>query len=320
MADFDIPFARDSEKRYPSPTEKTNGFPCGPAARALFNGLIYRPEAEIKSVMDEAGIAHTDANMRGLLDAILALINASTGGGPAEDYILMSQLRAKMLHYPEVMSDVNGVITPTPQGAGTVRLPAGATIRHRGIYDITTVQTDFATVANKTYHLRMDMLGTGTPSLKDLADVAYNAGAVVETNTTFDSSYDNAILAKVTTNSSNIATIVPLVNKDRLWSSQGVVPTNVQGVVTNSARYDVIAPLNWSRTPKNRNWQYLAKSTQGISQQDDFDIWVYELGTYPTPGAYDRSYLPADRYRVAFTINDDFTSPTAMQILVNAAA
>ena len=142
------------EKRLPTPTEKEQGFLCGPADRTLFNGLINRIEEEIGEVIAYAGIVGNDADMTQLRQAIQSLISAATGGNPA-GYVLMTQARARLPFFPEV-NNVDGRIVVTQPSTGVVRLPGGVTFTHRGIYIETTTQTDFATDPNKVYHLRWD--------------------------------------------------------------------------------------------------------------------------------------------------------------------
>ena len=76
MADFSVPFGRDAAKRLPTAVEKLGGFPCGEADINLFNGLFHQIQAEIGTVLRQAGIAQNDAVFSTLYDAIVALIAA----------------------------------------------------------------------------------------------------------------------------------------------------------------------------------------------------------------------------------------------------
>lgn len=79
MADFDPPFGiSNGTRRFPNLSEQQGGFSCGPADRDLFNGLLYRIEAEIGEVITYAGIVPTDARMTQLREAIQALIPVNT--------------------------------------------------------------------------------------------------------------------------------------------------------------------------------------------------------------------------------------------------
>lgn len=219
MADFSTPFGEDGERRLPTSTEREQGFLCGAGQRELFNGMFNRIEAEIGEVIGFAGIAPTDDRFTQLREAIEALIAAATGGGDTSQFLLVSQARARLLIYPEA-STADGKIVVVAPSTGQVRVPAGVSILHRGIYSISTGDTieasrTFNTDASKIYHLRLN-LSTGVYSLNDLSSGTYNPGALAETNVSFDSSYDNVLIARVITNSSNVATITNLVNKNRL--------------------------------------------------------------------------------------------------------
>ncbi|MEF2554054.1 hypothetical protein VQ042_22390 [Aurantimonas sp. A2-1-M11] len=246
MAKFDTPFSSSADRRYPTSDERQNGFPCGPADQRLFNGLFYRLESEIGEVIDHAGIIQTDDRFTQLREAIVALIEAATGGGDPENYLLVSQARARLPVFPEVQN-VDGKIVVTAPATGTVRVPGGVTFLHRGIFPVTTVQEDFATVSSKTYHLRWNP--TDGFSLNDVSDTDYNPSLYVEANPLLDSTYDDMLVARIITNSSNIATITNLVNKSRILTEIA----NEGNMTTSSAANlaSRVAQLSWNlaRTP-----------------------------------------------------------------------
>lgn len=245
MADFTIPFGRDGERRLPTTTEREQGFLCGSADRALFSALFHRLESEVGDVVSYAGITPTDAQFTTLRQAILALIGAATGGNPA-GYILMSQARARLPIHPEILT-VDGRVTITQPSTGVVRLPGGVNFLHRGIEQFTTSQIDFATDPSKTYHIRWDPTN-GFRQL-DLASATYNPSSLSETSKNWDSSYDDMFVARVVTNSSNVAEITSLANKNLLKKTLADSAIPVAG--TNhaySATYNFA--LNWARTPE----------------------------------------------------------------------
>lgn len=249
MANFLIPFGNSAEKRFPTADERANGFPCGPADIRLFNGMFWRIEAELNAVLAEGGITPSDASFTQVRDAILAMIEAATGGGVEENYVLMTQARLRLPIYPDVQT-ADGKIGVTTTGPGNVRIPAAVKFLHRGIFEVTTAVTDFVTTASQTYHLRWSP--TNGYQLKNLADVAYNPGAAVESSEGFDSKYDDMLIARVITNSSNVVTITDLVNKARLESEQQA--TGAGSIITTGSgydgvQYDATFALNWSRQP-----------------------------------------------------------------------
>ncbi|TAY75331.1 hypothetical protein [Rhizobium ruizarguesonis] len=109
----------------------------------------------------------------------------------------------------------------------------------------------FATAASKTYHLRLSYnVGTGvqTLSLKDLSNAGYNPGALAESVNNFDTTYDDMLLAVVTTSAGNVPTVLPLKNAHRMTASAerttSVLNTNpVLGFVADTIT------LNWGRAP-----------------------------------------------------------------------
>ncbi|KQV83226.1 hypothetical protein [Rhizobium sp. Root1220] len=243
MADFNLPFADGGERRAPTVDEQDGGFGCGPANLPLFNWMFWALQSEINAVIMQAGLTPTNADMTQLLQAIQELIDAATGGGDPSGYLTMLQARARLPIFPEVqnVSGHFGVVTPA---TGQVRIPSGVIFQHRGIYPITTVQTDFATDASKTYHLRWN--STDGFTLKDLAG-SYNPGVLAETDVSFDSKYDDMLLARIVTNSSNVPTITNLINKNVIkyaWSRTALIYGDF---TTENVE---IIPFNFARTPE----------------------------------------------------------------------
>lgn len=249
MANFEVPFSATGPRRTPTVDEKANGFPCGPADQTLFNGMFHRIEAELGNLIAYAGLAPTDADYTQVRKSIVALIEAATGGGEQANYALMSQLTVRMPVFPEIVSS-DGRINLTAPAGGTVRVPGGINILHRGVAIYTTVQTDFATIASRTYHLRWNP--TDGFQLKYLQDGAYNPGALAETDVLFDSKYDDMLVARVITNAGNVATMTSLANKNVLRHKSimvGVPYTVVYPPGVNGSAFNFSAVVNYSRTP-----------------------------------------------------------------------
>lgn len=247
MAKFSPPWASvGGVTRSPTVDEQNDGFPCGPLDLDLWNRLIQRYDAELQAILDEGGITGTEEDDTGVLQAIQAMIAAATGGGDTSQFVLFSQAQARLPIFPEVTTN-NGVINVTDLGTGNIRIPASATILHRGIRTYTTVQTDLATVLSKTYHLRWNP--TDGFALKDLADTGYNPTVAAETNAAFDSTYDDMLVARIVTNSSNVPTITNLINKARILQeieNSGSISTNSGG---DGANRSATLTFNLARTP-----------------------------------------------------------------------
>lgn len=204
---------------------------------------IEFPQREIMAVIAAAGIAGDNGDLTQLLQAIQQLIDAATGAGDTSNYVLMPAARARLPIFPEVLTS-DGRIPVSAPSTGTVRVPAAYDFLHRGIFAITTVQADFVTLANKTYHLRWSP--TDGFQLKDLADAAYNPGALAETDISFDSAYDNMLVARVVTSAGNVATITTLANKHRLQ-----LISEKTTFEENASTYPLspVVTLNFARTP-----------------------------------------------------------------------
>lgn len=253
MADFAKPFADDGEKRYPETSEKAAGFPCGPADQDLFNGMFYRLEAELGELITYSGITPTDARFTQVRESIMALIDAAVGSGDTAQFVLMSQARSRIPIFPEVQRD-DGLIAVTAPSIGIIRVPGNITFTHRGVFNVTTIETDFSTNSNKIYHIRWNP--TDGYQMKDLSDLAYNPSSLDESNIAFDTLFDDMLIARVVTNSSNFSTITNLSNKSRLGYSEDRERSTL-GVVSETSAYggnsivkrDIVFDLNWSRKP-----------------------------------------------------------------------
>lgn len=267
MTAFDPPFAGSGERRAPTPTEKNLGFPCGPASQALFNYLFWRLEGNVDHLADQAGVtAGSEGDLTVLFRSIEARIQAYIGETSGEDpgpgidpnFVLLSQARTRLPIYPEVRA-TGGRIVVTSPSTGTVRVPAGTDFLHRGIFLVTTTQTDLNTDASKTYHLRWNP--TDGFALKDLADSGYNPGTLPEGHASFDSTYDDMLVARVVTNSSNVATITNLSNLPALHLAEILVGTNAANVTSsNRTRFDFSHDFNWSRTPRSYAFHQVRKT------------------------------------------------------------
>lgn len=222
---------------------------------------IEMPQREIVTVITNAGLAPSNNDPTQLDQAIDLKINAATGGAGDGNYVLMTQARVRLPIFPEVLT-ADGRLPILSPSTGQVRVPAGYEFLHRGIFSVTTVQADFATAANKTYHLRW------TPddgfTLKDLADAEYNPGAVAEAAAIFDSGLDDILFARVVTNASNVPTVTNLANKANLRRSVDVAGAPY-AFDNDSWRADYSEVIDWARTPDFVALQSFVYVTQASS-------------------------------------------------------
>lgn len=256
---FIEPFGNVGPKRLPTESERQNGFPCGPADQGLFNRLFFELQSELGHLIAYAGLTDSSDDLQQVRKAVEALIAAALGSIGEEEgpdltgFLLLNQARQRLPIFPEIQTADNRINVSSP-GSGSVLVPPTIGVLHRGIYplntsDFTELERTFATVANKTYHLRLAMNpGAEALSLKDLANGTYNPTAAAETSSIFDTTYDDMLMAKVVTNGSNVATITNLRNAVRLTdvlSSTGSYTLPNQ----NGSNRDATLTYGWGRTP-----------------------------------------------------------------------
>lgn len=293
MADFDLPFAHGASLfRSPTTDERDNGIPCDPFDRALWNFLMYAPQAEIGAVIAYGGLAGSDLDFTQLRQAISNMIAAAVGAPDPSIFVTMAQARARLPVYPEVsgVTGHHGMTSPAP---GTVRVPAGVTVLHRGIFPYTSVQTDFATDPTKSYHVRQN-LTTGAYSINDLiGGGGYNPGSLAETVESFDSTYDDALVARVVTNAGNVATITNLINRNKLqaqYFDSGVV-TSLSG--QNGAARASTFTYGWARTPViavARTEMVIDNTSPGLSYDNDESCTITTRTRYQSVFNYFRDF------------------------------
>ena len=254
MADFDPPFADDGMRRAPLPTEQQLGWPCGPASRELFNYLFWLHQGQIKNIADEAGVASEQTGDHTVLKrAVIELINAAIAQlDPPEDpdlsaFVTINQARSRLPIFPDVLHSDGHLGTFSP-ATGVVRVPAGRDFLHRGIFIVTTSEVNLNTDASKTYHLRWNRNDGFV--LRDLASGTYNPGTLPEAHPSFDSTYDDMLVARVIANSSNVVTVTNLLNKPDLFSVIDVNGVNLANSGANNALFRFQVDYNWARTPK----------------------------------------------------------------------
>lgn len=280
---------------------------------------VEYPQREIDHVISFFGLTPTNTDLQQLRKAIEAAIDAATGAGDTSQYLLVSQARVRLPIFPEIKS-ADGKMNVTSPSAGTVQVPTAVSFQHRGIYPISTsdyIEDDrtFTTLANKTYHLRWNP--TDGFLLEDLADSGYNPTVLPESDASFDSTYDDMLVARVVTSAGNVSTITNLVNIDRLWSHQAIAGSMISPS-TNDARALFNFSLNWARTPRQKSFfvtlhQYndgvVSPLTAGVAPDNDFGVWT--PGTYPVGLLTD---VPCTRYSSSFEYQMDYASAISLAV------
>jgi hypothetical protein len=280
---------------------------------AVPGAAVEHTQREIVAVITAAGLTPSGADLTQLEQAIREIISQITGAGDTSTFVTMAAARGRLPIFPEVLT-ADGRIPVISPSAGQVRVPAGYDFLHRGIFNVTTVQEDFATAANKTYHLRW------TPSdgfvLNDLADTDYNPASAAEASAAFDSTFDDAFFCKVVTNGANVPTIVNLANKDRLFVDAVIEGTNYQATNANLARCDLSLTYNLARTPRTKALQPLRTYASSDPGTTDRDMHIYQQGIAPAQA--NPAFINADRYRLAATYLLDGMTNLAAQFTAQA--
>ncbi|MEO3997172.1 hypothetical protein [Mesorhizobium sp. CAU 1732] len=258
---------------------------------------VEHPQRELDHLIAFSGQTPDRTDLEQVRKAIESLISAATGGGDTSKFLLVSQARARLPIFPEILS-ADGRMNVTSPAAGTVLVPPTVAFQHRGIFPMSTsdyseAQRSFATVANKTYHLRWTLADGFV--LRDLANAGYNPAVAAETNERFDSSYDDMLIARVTTNGSNVATITNLANRNALAFMQLIHGTDVKLGSQNGANFLVSHAFNWARTPKTVS---LAAS-RVVSAEGGYDA---DIGIMPV-GVDRNSALALASHPAAMPIN-----------------
>lgn len=291
MSDFSPPFANNGERRAPTTDEKSLGFPCGPADQRLFNFLVNLLTGNIKDIADEAGVTSNEVGDHTVLKrAVLALIEAAIGeidvgegeGPDLSNLILMSQARTRLPIFPDIQTG-DGRLSVTVPTTGQIRIAGGQSFLHRGIKTINTNdysegERTFATDPSKIYHLRWTLAGGFI--LRDISSGTYNPGSLPETDASFDTVFDDMLIARIVTNSSNVATITPLVNRHTMRDQivwEGAMTSNAG---QNNARRPFTSTINWARTPDVEVALRCLAHNQGSTT--DFDQHYHPGGQVPS--------------------------------------
>jgi len=168
------------------------------------------------------------------------------------------------LEYPEILT-TNNIFSITDNSNGTITINSNQEFFVQDVKLNTSRWGDsertFSVNASTTYHLRFSLNGKQinnfTPKrlsfyIVDVSDTNYNPNGVDETDTQFDTKYDDMLIAKITTDSNNAITIVNLKNKKHLIS-EGFVNISSSdysyedGTAPDDIKNALAVNVNWSR-------------------------------------------------------------------------
>ncbi|TVR11551.1 MAG: hypothetical protein EA385_01140 [Salinarimonadaceae bacterium] len=249
---------------------------------------IEHAQREIVNAIKRLGLTPREDELDQLGRAIENAIASATGGGESEAFATLETLRSILRFYPETTT-ADGRLSISSPSSGTIFIAPTGSVVHRSIHehvisDIPDVGRTFSTLANKVYHLRQD-LSTGAFSLKDLADGDYNSAGVPEGHASFDSDFDDAIHARIVTNSSNVADIAALSNRtslrahgeeffggNQLAFEDDKLPSAITNFVTKT--------IDWARTPKTCSMSALNDFAQNAPSGTEANAGVRALSRY----------------------------------------
>lgn len=242
----------------PPGTEWVNANPAtGERGSIVEARAIDHSQQEIVNAITRFGLTPDEHDREQLGKAIENKIQSETGGGDTASFATIATLRSKLRFYPETTT-ADGRLAISSPSAGTIFVAATGSVIHRSIFEhvigeIPELDRTFSTLPSKVYHL-LQNLNSGALSLRDVTDSGYNPGGLPETDKGFDSSYDQALHARIVTNSSNEATITPLVNRSTLQMSGETAlhrDTPYQdNVLPSQVSNGRPLAINWARTPR----------------------------------------------------------------------
>jgi len=256
MPNYNPAFAQDNpSRRLPNASEESLGMSCGAADLDLINGLFNKWECEFNSIIEAGGVDQTMARKTTVLESIQNLIASATGVGDTSQFFLTAQAQSRLPIFPEVLS-ADGRINVSSPASGTVRIPSGVSFNHRGSSSFITTEENYPTDPSTIYHIRWSL--SGGFSINDLSDAAYNPNGLAETDVQFDTTYDDMLIARVVTNSSNVASITNLVNLPEIifeGDTSGIDPDGFEDnvppsqIVASGADSEIVT-MNLSRKPQ----------------------------------------------------------------------
>ncbi|MCP4133317.1 MAG: hypothetical protein GY754_20280 [bacterium] len=247
---------------------------CVLIASLALAGALFSCEAGLSTGNDsgtgsDTGFSFSDLyskidKMQQLIDSINIML----------DKLSETQSTSYILNYPHILNDSNAIAITS--GSGRVSYGGGDSVVLVG-KKMELPSFDFTTQASTTYHIRYTAAKGW--SLNDLSGSGYNPSTLSETDTAFDSSYEDMLAARVVTDAGNSVTVTALRNKDRLQftlnsevgctafppaDSQphtytagrtlfGDVESGVRKLVLRSNNYFSSSEnitLNWARQPK----------------------------------------------------------------------
>lgn len=210
----------------------------------------------------------------------------------------------RMPIFPEI--DTAGNTLSITATTGQVEINPNQVFRHRGHRVINTADTvaggrTFATIANRTYHLRWTWnpaTSSGAYSLVDLT-----TASPAETAAQYDSTYDMMLIAIVTTNGANLPTVAPLRNQHRLMAQGELLFNDVTWagdlVAPSAMVHGTVVTTNWARRPQAAMAMMTSISTVATSDTlgtQQINVGVNVRSRYTSLVTYQKTQTPQSGY------------------------
>ena len=241
MANFKTPFANTGARREPTPTEMSDGFPIGAADKELFNGLAYRVEAELGTLVS-AGLPNAPDNTTdSVLKSIQALINAAVPDANKATYLTEAQYLGHINSYSDVTEST------FVDGGSNLLTCAKVEMSYKGYKPVSIPNVSLTLLNSKIYHVRHTLAG-GVVAIP-LDDATYNPNSKPDNDASFDTKREDILLARATVDAKGVITIVNLANRQLFSVSNLVVgiPKGMNG--QKDAVFSIETTFNTGRTP-----------------------------------------------------------------------
>lgn len=259
----------------------------------------------LKKVLRYDGTPAQEGDLQLGVPTVWRYSTSADGGAGAlliEPWALAMTALDRLPIFPEILTATAKLaLTAT---TGQIVVDAGQSFKHRGHRIVKTSDTaagsrTFATAINKTYHLRWTWsAGAGAYGLVDMT-----SASPAETDSSYDSTYDMMLIAKVVTNGSNVLTVTPLENRPVLqargelvfsaiaWDGDLVAPSALTSGTTTT--------LNWARRPQvtmNAMTSISTKHGSDTISVQQLNVGNWSQSRYSFFTTYQKTELPQTGY------------------------
>lgn len=184
-------------------------------------------------------------------------------------------------HYPHIASQSQH-LEIIQHDAWKIEIAPGQTFNWRGVWRIdtdafSTLERSFELAPNSTYHLRWR--STDSFLLLHLQDAAYNPQDLKESNPSFDTTFDDMLIARISSDEQGITEIVTLRNSQHLltqFSSKqsSLIEQSATGALFSDVKPVASLALQWARTPR-AYWQGVSALNFGSQYRGSLNLALH---------------------------------------------